>query len=119
MGSHEACHEGCGSSEGHEGHEEEGSHEACHEGSGCASKGHEGHEEEGSHEARHEGSGSSEGHEGDEEGSHEACHEGSGCAKEGHEGHEVNLVSGFCSGCGDVYAFERCRHDCIGYVENH
>merc|ERR1712021_176154 len=110
------CHEGSGcASKGHEGHEE-GSHEASrHEGSGSSSsKGHESHEE-GSHEARHEGSGSSKGHEGYEEGSHEACHEGSGCACEGHEGHEVNMISGFCLGCGDVYAFERCRHDCIGY----
>merc|ERR1711935_1155254 len=104
-------------SQGHEG-DEEGSYEACHEGS-SSSKGHEG-DEEGSDEARHEGSGSSEGHEGDEEGSHEACHEGGRCASQGHEGHEVNLVSCFCSRCGDVYAFERCRHDCIGYdiVEN-
>merc|ERR1712086_1205095 len=93
--------------------EEEGGHEACNEGCGCASKGHEG-DEEGSHEACHEGSSSGKGHEGDEEGSHEACHEGCGCTSEGHEGHEVNLVSGFCSGCGDVYAFE-CRPTGVGY----
>merc|ERR1711937_455281 len=93
------------------GHEEEGSHEACHEGSGSSHEGHEGHEEEGSHGACHEGSSSSganEGHEGhEEEGSHEACHEGSGCAKghEGHEGQEVNMSSGFRSRISTLLGF--------------
>ena len=59
-----------------------------------------------------------ESHEGDEQEKkgYDACHEGRSSAHEGHE-EEVNIESGFCSGCGDVHAFECCRHDFFGYDE--
>merc|ERR1712185_228562 len=93
---------------GHEGDEEEEGHEARHE--GCSSsKGYEGHEEEEGHES-HEGCSSSKGYEGHEEEEGHEGHEGRSSAQEGHEGYEVNIESGFCLGCGDVHAFECCRH---------
>merc|ERR1712144_52176 len=114
---------GSGSYEGHEGDEEEGSHEACHESCGSSYEGHEGDEEEGRHEAScHEGSstsGSNEGHEGhEEEGRHEAsCHEGS--RTQGHEGHEGHEVSMSCDLSAGVHISERYCHDFTGCVEHH